>query len=80
MTLRESQELRLERLYPKTLVKEAVRTVLVPRPMTARIGGRPVQDTALLDWCTAFLDGVLSDVRPTGNVGSRVTSRTEGRS
>jgi hypothetical protein len=48
--------------------------------MTARIGGRPVQDTALLDWCTAFLDGVLSDVRPTGNVGSRVTSRTEGRS
>ena len=80
VTLRESQELRLERLYPKTLVKEAVRTVLVPRPMTARIGGRPVQDTALLDWCTAFLDGVLSDVRPTGNVGPRVTSRTEGRS
>ena len=80
VTLKESQELRLERLYPKTLIKEAVHTVLVPRPMTARIGGKPVQDTALLDWCTAFLDGVLSDVRPTGNVGSRVTSRTEGRS
>ena len=62
--LRESQELRLERLYPKTLVKEAIRTVLVPRPMTARIGGQPVQDTALLDWCTAFLDGVLTQVPP----------------
>ena len=54
-----------------------VSTVLVPRPTTARIGGQPVRDTALLDWCTAFLDGVLSDVRPTGNLGSRVTSRTE---
>jgi transcription-repair coupling factor (superfamily II helicase) len=64
VALKESQQLRLERLYPKTLVKEAVGTLLVPRPMTARIGGQPVQDTALLDWCTAFLDAVLTQVPP----------------
>jgi transcription-repair coupling factor (superfamily II helicase) len=64
VTLKESQQLRLERLYPKTLVKETVGTLLVPRPMTARIGGQPLQDTALLDWCTAFLDAVLTQVPP----------------
>ena len=31
--------LRLQRLYPGTLVKPAVRTILVPRPTTARVGG-----------------------------------------
>jgi hypothetical protein len=37
--------------------------------MTARIGGQPVQDTALLDWCTAFLDGVLTEVPRAGAAG-----------
>ena len=32
--LRESQQLRLQRLYPKTLVKAATDTILVPKPMT----------------------------------------------
>ena len=34
--LRESQQLRLQRLYPKTVVKTALNTILVPRPSTAR--------------------------------------------
>ena len=37
--LRESQQMRLQRLYPGSLVKPAVRTILVPTPSTARIGG-----------------------------------------
>ena len=48
--LRESQELRLTRLYPKSLYKAGVRTMLVPKPMTARVGGKPLRDLAVLAW------------------------------
>ena len=41
LELRESQELRLQRLYPGSIVKHALGTVLVPKPMTARVGGPP---------------------------------------
>ncbi|NHC45853.1 transcription-repair coupling factor [Motilibacter aurantiacus] len=59
--LRESQQLRLQRLYPRTLVKPATSTILVPRPATARIGGSPLRDVALLDWCRDLIDAVLLD-------------------
>jgi transcription-repair coupling factor (superfamily II helicase) len=61
MKLRESQVLRLQRLYPGTIVKQTVDTVLVPRPKTARIGGTPLRDTDLLAWATDLLDAVLGD-------------------
>ncbi|MDX6226128.1 MAG: hypothetical protein QOE64_2504, partial [Frankiales bacterium] len=66
--LRESQELRLQRLYPKTLLKPAVRTILVPRPTTARIGGQPLRDMELLAWCRDLVDAVLLD-RPAAAAG-----------
>ena len=51
LELRESQELRLKRLYKGAVVKPAVRTVLVPAPAeTPRIGARPLRDRALLTW------------------------------
>jgi transcription-repair coupling factor (superfamily II helicase) len=59
--LRESQELRLKRLYPGTLVKPAMSTILVPRPTTARIGGKPLRDTAVLDWASRLIEAVLMD-------------------
>ncbi len=59
--LRESQSLRLMRLYPRSVVKAPTRTILVPKPMTARIGGSPVRDTALLEWCHTLLDTALQD-------------------
>ena len=59
--LRESQQLRLQRLYPGTLVKPAVRTILVPRPKTARVGGRPLADVELLHWCRDLVEAVLLD-------------------
>ena len=40
-------------------MKPATRTILVPRPMTARVGGQPVRDTALLDWLRELVDAVL---------------------
>jgi len=42
-------------------VKPATRTILVPRPMTARVGGQPVRDTALLEWLGELVDAVLLD-------------------
>ncbi|MCW2613439.1 MAG: transcription-repair coupling factor [Frankiales bacterium] len=61
LQLRESQTMRLQRLYPRSLVKPTIGTVLVPRPTTARIGGQPLRDDALLDWCRALLEAVLGD-------------------
>ncbi|WP_439676453.1 transcription-repair coupling factor [Embleya sp. MST-111070] len=57
--LRESQQLRLQRLYPKTLVKAATQQILVPKPMTARIGGQPLRDGALLTWARDLVDAIL---------------------
>ncbi len=50
--LPDSKVLRLNRLYPKSLVKPQLRTILVPRPATRPIGGQPLRDQELLQWCT----------------------------
>ncbi|HET6816308.1 MAG TPA: transcription-repair coupling factor [Mycobacteriales bacterium] len=55
LELRESQTLRLQRLHPGSIVKAATGTVLVPAPQTARVGGQPIRDRALLDWCRELL-------------------------
>ncbi|HKG51729.1 MAG TPA: transcription-repair coupling factor [Actinomycetales bacterium] len=59
--LRESQQLRLTRLYPGSTVKPAVRTILVPAPTTARIGGRPLRDADVLRWARDLVEAVLLD-------------------
>jgi transcription-repair coupling factor (superfamily II helicase) len=61
LQLPESKQLRLQRLYPGSLVKEAVRTILVPRPMTARVAGQPMRDTAVLRWASDLIEVVLLD-------------------
>ncbi|HEY5249036.1 MAG TPA: transcription-repair coupling factor [Dermatophilaceae bacterium] len=61
LQLPESKRLRLQRLYPGSLVKEAVRTILVPRPMTARVAGQPLRDTAVLRWASDLIEVVLLD-------------------
>jgi transcription-repair coupling factor (superfamily II helicase) len=48
VTLAESAQMRLTRLYPGTTVKPAVRTILVPQPMVAI--GQPLRDKELIDW------------------------------
>jgi transcription-repair coupling factor (superfamily II helicase) len=57
--LPDSRAMRLNRLYPGSLVKPATRTILVPRPTTARVGGQPVRDTALLEWLRDLVDAVV---------------------
>ncbi|GAA2146752.1 transcription-repair coupling factor [Kitasatospora kazusensis] len=60
--LRESQELRLNRLYPRSQVKAAAHQLLVPRPSTGRIGGKPLVGRELLAWCTEFLGTMFDDL------------------
>jgi transcription-repair coupling factor (superfamily II helicase) len=62
LELRESQVMRLQRLYPGSVVKAASRIVLVTGPTTARIGGRPLRDRELLEWCREVLQTVLADL------------------
>jgi transcription-repair coupling factor (superfamily II helicase) len=61
LPLPDSKQLRLKRFYPDAVYKPAADQVSVPRPMTARVGGEPVRDTALLDWCAELLTGVVGE-------------------
>jgi transcription-repair coupling factor (superfamily II helicase) len=62
LELRESQQLRLARLFKGAVVKTATRQVLVPRPTdSGRLGGTPLRDVPLLDWAKALLDAVVGD-------------------
>jgi transcription-repair coupling factor (superfamily II helicase) len=73
LELRESQALRLARLHPGSVVKAATKTVLVTAPMTARVGGQPLRNRALLDWCRGVLTEVVADLAvaaPTGGAGT----------
>ncbi|GGK09782.1 transcription-repair-coupling factor [Streptomyces camponoticapitis] len=57
--LRESQELRLKRLHPRTVIKPTAHQILVPRPTAGRIGGKPVVGRELLSWTGEFLATIL---------------------
>jgi transcription-repair coupling factor (superfamily II helicase) len=63
--LPDSRQVRVQRLYPKTVLKPAVRTMLVPVPRTAVIGGQPLRDTELLTWCSEVVRSVLADLPAT---------------
>ncbi|WP_163511419.1 transcription-repair coupling factor [Fodinicola acaciae] len=56
--LPESKVMRLQRLYPGTAYKQTVNTVSIPQPTTARVGGTPLRDVALLDWAAKVLSAV----------------------
>jgi transcription-repair coupling factor (superfamily II helicase) len=66
LRLQDSKVMRLNRLYPNSMYKQSVDAVLVPRPSTARVGGQPLRDTALLDWAAGFLDAMVPDPVPAG--------------
>ncbi|HEY2983575.1 MAG TPA: TRCF domain-containing protein, partial [Jatrophihabitantaceae bacterium] len=68
LDLPESAQLRLRRLYDRSLYKPAAGTVAVPRPKgvvkpdgsfaAAALGGEPLRDAALLAWCGEVLQQV----------------------
>ena len=74
LELRESQQLRLQRLYPGSIVKHALGTVLVPKPMTERVGGRPLRDRDVLAWAGDVIRSVVMD--NVGQAARVATART----
>jgi transcription-repair coupling factor (superfamily II helicase) len=80
--LPESRQVRVQRLYPGTLIKPAVRTMLVPVPKAGRaasgsgrsaparsavpLGAPPLRDQELLAWCEELIDAVFGDAAPDG--------------
>ena len=60
--LPDSRQVRVQRLYPKTVLKPTVRTMLIPVPKTAAVGGQPVRDAELLAWCGEVIRSVLADL------------------
>jgi transcription-repair coupling factor (superfamily II helicase) len=57
--LRESQELRLKRVFPGSIVKKQSDHILVPRPKTSGFPAEPVTGLPLLEWCRSLIDGVI---------------------
>jgi transcription-repair coupling factor (superfamily II helicase) len=64
VVLPDSMSVRLQRLYPKSIVKAPVETVLVPRPQTAVVGGHPIVGMALLEWGRGVIDAVIDPHQP----------------
>ena len=73
--LPDSRQVRVARLYPKTVLKPAVRTMLVPVPRVTR-GLRPsapappgaplLRDQELLAWCAQLVGSVFGEGQPAG--------------
>ena len=60
-SLPESRQLRLERLYKGAKLNPALKTILVPAPMTSPVGGKPVRNTEVLQWAAHFIRSILLD-------------------
>ncbi|WP_035744720.1 transcription-repair coupling factor [Haematomicrobium sanguinis] len=58
--LPESRRMRLSRMYPGSSYKEAMNAVLIPKPKTARIGGRDLQDEEILEWADQVLSAIFA--------------------
>jgi transcription-repair coupling factor (superfamily II helicase) len=67
MPLPESKVMRLQRLYPGSMYKQTVDTVAIPQPTTARVGGRPLRDTELLDWASEVIDALAAQPAAVGS-------------
>ncbi|MEW2383225.1 transcription-repair coupling factor [Micromonospora sp. NPDC047707] len=61
LPLPDSKQLRLKRYHPDAVYKAALDQVSVPRPSTRRVGGEPLRDQALLEWCAQLLSDVLGE-------------------
>ena len=63
--LPDSKQMRLNRMYPGSLYKQVPGTeqwqILVPRPKTARVGGKDLQDEAIVQWTGEFLKVILEE-------------------
>ena len=68
VTLPDSRVVRLQRMYPKSIVKAQLESILVPRPGTPGATGRPLEGIALLEWARVVIDTVIDPA--TAEMGS----------
>ena len=76
--LPESQQLRLARLYPGSVVKEQARVILVPQPTTARVGGRPLRDAEVLQWAARLIEAVFPPAADTARASAPAGATARG--
>ncbi|HEY0890631.1 MAG TPA: transcription-repair coupling factor [Nocardioides sp.] len=62
VVLPESRVVRLNRLYPKSVVKAQLDTILVPRPVSSGFPAKPLDGIALLEWARQVIDAVIDPV------------------
>ncbi len=60
LSLPESAQLRLRRVYPKSIYKPATDVALVPAPRTAPVGGRPLRGRELLEWVDTVVQTLVA--------------------
>jgi transcription-repair coupling factor (superfamily II helicase) len=60
VTLPDSLQMRLARLYPKSTLKPATRTIVIPKPVPTTRGAAELADQELLEW----VRGVLKVITP----------------
>ncbi|MEV6343498.1 transcription-repair coupling factor [Actinoplanes sp. NPDC051851] len=61
LALLDSKQMRLKRYHPDSVYKAVNEQVSVPRPSTRRVGGEPLRDQELLQWCGQLLKDVLGE-------------------
>ena len=65
--LPESAQMRLSRLYPRTTMKPAIRTIIVPRPTAGpALGAAALKDRELLAWADELV-GIVRGAPPKTN-------------
>jgi len=75
--LPESRVVRLQRLYPRSVVKAPVSTILVPRPQGTGFPVRPVAGVALLEWARGVIDEVVAPPAPAPSGAAPAASTKE---
>jgi transcription-repair coupling factor (superfamily II helicase) len=61
--LAESRVLRLKRIHHGAVVKPAIRTVLVPVPREAKLGGSALRDVDVVEWAARLVEDVLAGAK-----------------
>lgn len=56
--LPESGKVRIARVYPKSIYKEAAKVLILPQPRQNVIGGKPLTGPELLEWLSGAIDTI----------------------
>ncbi|MET8523578.1 transcription-repair coupling factor [Nocardioides sp. NBC_00163] len=63
VSLPDSRVVRLNRMYPKSLVKPQLDTIMVPRPVSSGFPAKPLDGPDLLDWARVVIDAIIDPLK-----------------